>query len=420
MLQRYRFDGAADTVEYRNRFLRTDAYAAAQRGEFDGGFATGTSTLRERLFDTLFADPYDNTNIVVERVGEQYLALTESPRWVTVDPDSLATTGHVQYDGSAPHGDLTCAHFQYDPERKVHVTFDVEFGRQSYYHVYELRHPRRRTLLASIPVDRPAYMHSFALTPNYAVLTEFPFDVNPLVFFRPGRQGPFIENFEWRPAAGTTLHVVDRHGGGVVTTTRAPATFGFHHVNAYEDDGDIVFDLETVPDAETVATLSLDALRAGELDAFGGRLDRYRIVDPEGAATVRRRRLYEGGTALPTVSPDAWLSEHRYVYAQGTDQPVTEWPTSVTKFDTETGELREYEDAGDHFSEPLFVPRPDGDAEDDGVVLTVALDRDAERSVLVVLDGVSFEQLARAPLPHAVPFDFHGRYFPALTGDSYP
>jgi beta-carotene 15,15'-monooxygenase len=413
MVQRYSFaDGA---VHYRNRFLRTDAYAAAQDGEFDGGFATGTSTLRDRLYDTLFAEPYDNTNIIVERVGEEYLALTESPRWVGLDPETLATTGHVQYDGPAPAGDLTCAHFQYDPARDTHVTFDVEFGRQSHYHVYEMQSPRRRQVLASIPVDRPAYMHSFALTPNYVVLTEFPFDVNPLAFFKPGRQGPFVENFDWRPAAGTRVHIVDRTGGGVVATARSPATFGFHHVNAFEDDGDIVFDLETVPDAAAIETLSLAALRAGDLDAFGGRLHRYRIVDPEGTARVERRLLYGGGTALPTVSPDVWLDRHRYVYSQGTDQPVTEWPTAVRKIDTETGDVVEYDDTGDHFSEPIFVPRPDGDREDDGVVLTVALDTGADRSVLVVLDGETMTERARAPLPHAVPFDFHGRYFPELT-----
>lgn len=414
MLQQYTFgDGE---VTYQNRFLRTDAYERAQAGEFEGGFATGTSTLRDRIYNTLVAEPYDNTNIIVERLGDEYLALTESPRWVSIDPQTLETTGHVQYTGTAPVGDLTCAHFQYDPERDSYVTFDIEFGKQSYYHVYELREPHRRHLLASIPVDRPAYMHSFALTPNYAVLTEFPFDVTPLVFFKPGRQEPFIEHFEWRPSRGTRIHIVDRVGGGVIATTRTPAVFGFHHVNAFEHDGDIVFDLETVPDATSVETLSLSDLRAGNLGVFAGKLDRFRIVDPGGASTVKRREIYEGGTALPTTSPAVRLDRHRYVYAQGTDQPVTAWPQTVVKIDTETEGITTFTDDDNHFSEPIFVPRPDGTQEDDGVVLTVMLDPDAQRSVLVVLDGQTLTERARAPLPHAVPFDFHGRFFPELTG----
>ena len=32
--------------------------------------------------------------------------------------------------------------------------------------------------------------------------------------------------------------------------------------------------------------------------------------------------------------------------------------------------------------------------------------------MLLVFDAETLTELARAPLPHAVPFGFHGRYFP--------
>jgi len=115
------------------------------------------------------------------------------------------------------------------------------------------------------------------------------------------------------------------------------------------------------------------------------------------------------------VSPDRWCRRHRYVYAQGTEQPVTDWPETVRKIDVETGEGAIYEVDDGHVSEPIFVPRPEGDAEDAGVVLTVVLDDAAEHSWLVVLDGTDLTELARAKVPHAIPFDFHGRFFPELT-----
>ena len=49
-----------------------------------------------------------------------------------------------------------------------------------------------------------------------------------------------------------------------------------------------------------------------------------------------------------------------------------------------------------------------------GIVLTVSLDTDADQSRLLVLDGERFEGRAWVMLPHAAPFDFHGRYFPEL------
>ena len=275
--------------------------------------------------------------------------------------------------------------------------------------------PTERDHIGSIPVDEPAYMHSFALTPNYVVLTEFPFVVDPMAFLRPGKQGPFVDNFEWRPDRGTRFLVLDRETGELVAQPRTEAFFGFHHANAFEDGDDLVLDLETVPDAASIDHLYLDELRAGDLDAFAGRLERFRVHLGAAGAAVDRRTIHDGGTALPTVSPARWCREHRYVYAQGTDQPVTEWPPSVKKIDTVSGTARTFSAAGDHFSEPIFVPRPDGTAEDDGVVLTVALDDDAGRSVLVALDGDSFSELARAPLPHPIPFDFHGRFFAELT-----
>jgi beta-carotene 15,15'-monooxygenase len=416
------FDGLAmlhaftfgEGVRYRNRFLRTEAFEAARQGEFEAGFATGGSSLLGRLRQLLFEDPYDNANVVAERVGDTCVAMTETPRWVAFDPDTLQTCGHVEYDGPEPTGQLSCAHLRRDPETDRLVNFETSFGRTCHYHVHELAGPDERHHVASVAVDEPAYMHSFALTRNHVVLTEFPFVVDPMQFLRPGRQGPFVEQFEWQPDRGTRFVVIERETGDLAAAPTAEPFFGFHHVNAYEDGEALVVDLETVPSVDAIESLYLRELRAGDLDALAGRLERFRVDLGADDPTVQRRALYDGGTALPTVPPDRWTREHRYVYAQATDRPVTEWPRRVVKVDVETGDADEFHDGGNNLGEPIFVPRPDGDAEDAGVVLTVALDRDAERSELVVLSGETMTEVARASLPHAVPFDFHGRFFPEL------
>ena len=60
---------------------------------------------------------------------------------------------------------------------------------------------------------------------------------------------------------------------------------------------------------------------------------------------------------------------------------------------------------------PVFVPRPGGTAEDDGVLLSVVLDVRKQRSFLLVLDAASLEERARAAVPHHIPFGFHGSHF---------
>jgi beta-carotene 15,15'-monooxygenase len=449
MLRRFAF--ADGRITYRNRFLRSDSYWRARAGRFDGGFATGESTLRGRLLAFLLGPGYDNANVIVERAGDRYLALTETPEWLEVDPRSLATVGDAGYDGSSPSGQLSCAHVQRDPRTDALVGVDTAFGRSNAYHVYEMHDPGTRRRVATVPVDRPAYMHSFALTPSYVVLTEFPFTLDPLTFLTPGRIEGFVDAYDWQPERGTRFTVVDRSSGAVLARPTTDAFFGFHHVNAYETGGGaaaangrgsgVVIDLETVPDAASMQVLGLDRLRDGAIDAVSGRIERFRLSDPRASGAVRidRETIYDDGTALPTTSHDRWLREHRYVYAQSTDQPVTDWPRAILKLDVETGAVVEFGEAdylaGDgigersdglddghrgrdagpvYFGEPIFVPRPDGEREDDGVLLSVALDAGAGRSVLVVVDATTMTMLARAPLPHALPFGFHGRWFPEL------
>jgi beta-carotene 15,15'-monooxygenase len=467
-------EGRGDSeLKYRNRFLETDAYRATQAGEFAGGFATGETTLRDRLKAFAIGEPYDNTNIVAERVGGIYLALTETPRWVEFDPRSLETLGDVQYEGPKPSGQLSCSHMQRDPWTGGLVNFEIEFGRRSAYHVYEMGAPNRREHVVSIPVEEPGYMHSFALTPSFVVLTEFPLVVDPTQALKPGKQGPFIENFEWKPERGTRFFVIDREQGEVIAAPRTDAFFGFHHINAYEADGsdasvedtaknstgaggvsstgrsdansqDLVIDLETVPDAEALGAASLSDLREGELEVPGGSVERFRVrIDGRANATIDREEIYGGATGLPTASPARWCREYRYAYAQGADQPMTDWPKALVKVDVESGEVLEFTDEGNYLGEPIFVPRPDPDgnenggsetrceddreqrfpvqsggreySEDEGVVLSVALDTETEHSWLLVLDGENFTERARAAIPHAIPFDFHGRYFPELS-----
>ena len=410
MLHRFAIDDGR--VRYTNRFLRSDAYERAMQGGGVSGFATGSAGLLGRVKAFLLEETYDNANVIAERIGDQYLALTETPRPVVFDPETLETRGHAPYDGPAPGGHLACAHVQHDPWTGGVVTFETEFGRTSTYHVYETDDPATREPIASIAVDEPAYMHSFALTRQYVVLTEFPYVVNPLDFLT-GGSGSFIDAFRWEPERGTRFVVIDRASGTVVAEPRTEAFFGFHHVNAYEHEDEVVLDLETVPAApESIGALYLDDLRENQLDVPAGTLERFRVHPEE--ATVDRTEYYAGGTALPRVSPAVRCRKHRYVYAQSVEQPATSWPRTIVKVDVGSGATQEFDGDGTYLSEPVFVPRPDGDTEDDGVVLAVGLDPESGHSWLLVLDGETLTERARAAVPHAIPFDFHGRYFQNL------
>ena len=69
-------------------------------------------------------------------------------------------------------------------------------------------------VIAEMPVDRPAYMHSFAMTERYLVLTEFPLVVDPLRMLLAAE--PFIRNYRWEPERGLRFHVFEKDGGQLV------------------------------------------------------------------------------------------------------------------------------------------------------------------------------------------------------------
>ncbi|KAJ3079356.1 hypothetical protein HK102_003845, partial [Quaeritorhiza haematococci] len=73
-------------------------------------------------------------------------------------------------------------------------------------------------------------------------------------------------------------------------------------------------------------------------------------------------------------------------------------------------------------SEPIFIPRPDAQEEDDGVVISVVLDGEKERSYMLVLDAKTMTEVAVACMPsgsgdgegrdyHHIPFQVHGSYY---------
>ena len=58
----------------------------------------------------------------------------------------------------------------------------------------------------------------------------------------------------------------------------------------------------------------------------------------------------------------------------------------------------------------MFVAAPEAAAEDEGVLLSVVLDGRTGNSFLLVLDARSLDEMARAEVPHHIPFGFHGQF----------
>ena len=401
----HRFSFADGQVSYANRFLQSKAYrAATERGRIGySEFATDPCrSLFQRVTAMFSPKLTDNANVNLVKLGERFISMTETPIPVEFDGRTLGTAG-VAYK---PPGMLTTAHPHMDRATKGMLNYAAKLGPRSSYRFFLLRPGSSKPeVIASRAVREPAYMHSFGLTERWLVLAEFPYVVNPLNLALSGR--PYIENYRWKPELGTRFHLFDRATGESAGPFEAEPRFGFHHVNSYEEDGDVIVDVCTFADAQIVEDLYLEHLRAGKRPS-PNKLERFRISP--GAGTATTEALTEESMELPRINYGR-CNERPYRYAWGVGMSREgSWLDRLVKADVVERRSTIWEERGSYPGEPVFVAAPDGEAEDEGVLLSIVLDGDRGTSFLLVLDAHSLDELARAEVPHHIPFGFHGQF----------
>jgi carotenoid cleavage dioxygenase-like enzyme len=426
--QRYRhwFDGLAmlhtfsierGFVSYANKFLRSRAYTKAmQTGKISyGEFATDPCrSIFSRIYSLFVPETADNGAVNVARIANHFVALTETPLPVEFDPRTLQTLGFLDFDAKVP-GQITTAHPHYARARQALISYKTHISRVSAYNVYAIpRGGTRQTLLGSVSVPEPAYMHSFGMTERYVVLAEFSLFFNPIGLALKRR--PYIANARWKPERGVRFLLMDQRDGQVVSTCQAEAFFAFHHINAFEHNGEVIVDVAAYPDTTIIDRLFLN--RLSQPDGGGvpwGEFRRYHV--PIGGSHAEYEVLSDEGIDLPRINYG--LSNARdYRFAYGIsirkDRP-DDFLDQLVKVDVRERTARVWHEDGCYPGEPVFVAAPSGAAEDDGVVLSLVLDANNDNSFLLILAAGSFEEIARAEVPHRIPFGLHGQFFDQIT-----
>jgi carotenoid cleavage dioxygenase-like enzyme len=338
-----------------------------------------------------------NTHTV--RHAGRMLALLEACLPTEIDRE-LATLGEWDFDGKLT-GAFT-AHPKIDPVSGEMLFFGYQpFPPFLRYHVVAAD----GTLVHSADIDLPnaMMMHDFAVTEHYSLFLDSPalFDASQLM-----SGGPMMR---WAPEAGTRLGVLPRYGtGSDIRWFDLDNQYVVHFFNAW-DDGDTI------------------EIRAPRFSAMPGAFD---FEDPTGketpfpwrwtvdlaSGTVRDEQTDDRGGEFPRVNDDLATRPTRYLY----NCMARTWEFEfefhgVVKYDTVTGAASEFfygdsEVSGEH----VFVPDPDGTAEDDGWLLSMVTDRASDTSDLAVLDArdVAAGPVARVRMPRRVPLGFHANWFP--------
>ena len=236
----------------------------------------------------------------------------------------------------------------------------------------------------------------------------------PIVFdFENAAKGGSI--FRWDPDRGTRIGVMPRRGTSAdVRWFDTDPCYVFHPMNAYEENGTVTLDVHRYEQL-----LFMDPSSARNPDWRGkqvARLHRWQL--DLAAGTIRSQALDDHEGEFPRVDERLVGRKHRFGYfaAVGPEGNPTLHPefTSVAKIDLERGgkvEVRAHGE-GNGCGEPVFVPRSEGAAEDDGWVVYLSYDRARNASDFTILDArdIAGEPVAKIRIPQRVPYGFHGNF----------
>lgn len=392
------FDFRKGQVFYTNRFLLSKNYQAFREGNAENsGFAKGSGTSS--------ANGVQNASVNVFKYGNSYVALTEVPLPARFDLKSLETLGSFHYQDSLPQSRIwESAHPHLDFSSKEIINYFIEFGPQSHYVLYRIPEgSSSREAIARIPVHLPAYMHSFAMTERYLILTEFPLVIHPLELMH-GKS--FMQSMKWQPHQKTRFLVIERSSGLLVAEGETEPFFSFHHANAYENGNEIILDLVAYPDISMMADIFSGASASTDVQpAWKRRLMRYHFSLPN--KQISAEVLLEKEVEFPRLDDRLDGKKYRYLYLTLLENEGG----GLVKVDHALREEKTWKQAGCKASEPIFVPAPYAQAEDEGVILSIVFNEKEKASFLLALDGQSFTEIARATLPFHIPDSFHGQYF---------
>ncbi|KAJ3114206.1 hypothetical protein HDU96_002421 [Phlyctochytrium bullatum] len=381
------------------------------------------------------------------------VAKTDAAVLQELDPVTLMPLKYIRYEeiNEKIAGQMAAAHGHFDQDTRNYFNFTFEFGKTPTFRAFTITEDDPSgEVIAEVSSAPITYMHSFVCTDKYLVYPFWPYSIQTFTFLWNLNISDSLKFDVNRPVL---LVVIDREAKRHVATYRAPTAFGFHTINGFDDGDDIVFDIPVSDDAASVYDLYV-----GRVDpkSTWPRVHRYRLKDvtrekesgrstPPGilmAATEKLKDLPEAevvkiselGLELPRFHPGVHRKPYRYTWGISNTKtnPDLVIPEAELKKDTLFNALVKldvstfpathlmWHEPGCFPGEPLFIPTPGGEAEDDGVLLSVVLRgrSAAPSSFLIVLDAKDFREIARAemPVPHVVPFGFHGNFYDAIAG----
>jgi carotenoid isomerooxygenase len=407
----------------------------------------------------------DNAMISIYPFNDEYFAFAESPIIHKIDVDSLDTIGKVNMHERYGIVNHTSHPHVMNDGTVYNIGMSITKSGPA-YSVLCFPNGERifddARIVAEIPsrwLLHPSYMHTFGITENFFVIVEQPLTISiPSVIKRQITNEPLISSLKWFPDKLTYIYLIDRDSGELRHTYCTEAFFFLHIINQYEKDNHVVLDICCYKDPEMLNCMYIESMKDMQHNPDYAKLFRGRplrfvlplsypskvqsitrffswssengaklsenlvtlkgteasaVSLPDGSTFCKPELLCTMGCETPRIHYEKYLgSEYQYFYAISSDVDAAN-PGTIIKVDTVNKTKLTWCEENVYPSEPVFIPSPDPEGEDDGVILSsMVWGKGIENRVgLIILDAKTMTEIGRCVfdnLPTTVPKDLHG------------
>tara|TARA_B100000579_G_C22817300_1_gene848595 strand:- start:532 stop:2022 length:1491 start_codon:yes stop_codon:yes gene_type:complete len=406
-------------INFSNRFIRTKEYLAESKANkflYRGVFGTQKPGGQlSNAFDVRLKN-IANTNVI--KFGDELLALWEASSPYSINPKTLETNGLSNLNGVLKPTEAFSAHPRFDPghhNEKRMVTFGVKTGPKSTLRLMEFGMEDNN--VGSILSDRKdsfggfAFLHDFAITKNWAIFLQNAISFNPIPFLigKKGAAQCLSSDSKAKPKFWLIPRDSGVHANKPPLIIDAPGGFVFHHLNAFEANNEIILDsiyyndFPTIEPGQDFKNIDFDLLPEGILK---------RCVIDINKKSFQLDELSKQCCEFAMVNPSKQGLQAKFGWMAVAENELGNGPLQGIKKINLFDKTSITWSAGHRgfVNEPLMVPNPNSEKEDDGWILVVMWNGKREGSDLVILNASDMKEIALLELPIPIPYGLHGSW----------
>ena len=418
MIAAFKFDNGK--IKLTNRFVRTKEWKEEEKSQkflYRGVFGTQKEGgLLANAFDIRLKN-IANTHVI--KLGNDLLALWEASSPYSLNPITLETNGISDLNGVLKKGEAFSAHPRFDPghhKKERIVTFGVNTGPKSTIRLMEFSNEGEKA--GSLLSDRKdsfngfAFLHDFAITPNWAIFLQNAISFNPLPFLL-GQKGA-AQCLASKPDGNPQFLLIPRDcgkfAGAPPKTVNAPKGFVFHHLNAWEENEKInvesIFydDFPSIGPDDNFRKIDFDLLPEGILKRCE--------INPN-KNTFNCSTLSKQCCEFAMVNPYFEGLKSRFSWMATAENKEGNGPLqAIKKFDSLKEEEISWSAAPRGFvSEPIFITSQKSKSEEDnGWVVVLVWNSIRSGTDLILLDSKDLTEIAILEVPISIPHGLHGSW----------